>query len=1677
MSKKLKENRVLDKILASILILCLTLVNSILVASYLTNGIISYAAGGELENQELKIANGGMEFDAYYLDQNGRKTHSFVSDVNAQTKLYLYTKINNGYLKDASIEFRDAHKGTKTNFELAETEGAESIQKIDKEKQIINLKQLNQGNEVILEIPIKANFGETIEKDQLSQTNKMILKGTYINNQGKESTIEKEIDTNLTYTSDQDITLSNEITKYLPFTIGSNKGVILQNTLKLSQNRENQNKVMPIKNTELVITVPKMNEIAPNKVEVYTNSLLATNGEKDQTITFNEKNWTYDSQTGEIRIQVENTEKDGKIYAGTGEDVYYVTYTYPEAAYQERGTNIITKVSAKVNRFQGQDEISKEQHIDAEISLKEKIGNTVTGNIQSEQAEINKGKLYANYQSNQKIYETEFSQKVMMNISNKELIEGTILVANQEEAYHDQDPMGKLNTYYKESIFSKENLEKVLGLEGSITIRDKESKEVIGFIDKNTVANEKGKVVVTYTSNPKEIEIETSKPQENGEIAFSNKKAITLDEKSTKEQIKEITSLKANIETQVKYIESTAFEVTDTKEVAIPMTETTTNTDLVINKTELSSVVENKDVELKLVLNNDKEQSDLYTNPKFRIEFPSQIEDVTIKSANLVFGDELQIESITKEIVEGKIILNINTIGVQTRFSDGNLTNGTNINILADIRVKKLTPNMEESIKLNYTNDNVVLYTQAEKTMPIKFVAPTEMVNIAEISGIENIGAVDTMDGEKAVKIGILDPEKTVTMKNTVINNNPNSCSNVELIGRIPAKDNKKITTDESLGSNFDLTLKTPIQVQGAEKAEIYYSTNENADKDLNKASNLWMKEPEDLSKVKSYLVLSNQVMEASTSMEVSYDLTVPANLEHNYSTFGTTAVYYNNNKEEAIVPEIKETKKLGLTTGEGPRLQLEKSVNVGDKAEINERQRIKYTLKLTNNGAEDAKNVVLKDSIPEGTTYTVYEGGGGNGANEYKEYPDQKEVIFEIGTLKAGESIEKEFEVISNAFTNKEQSELKISNTATVTAEDLEKAISSNTIENTIKKSDFSTEVVVATPDYIYQRGEELIYNLQVTNISNKDIEGTTIEVAIPEGTTYKESNLYLSKVEKPINPGDYDKDNRGIQYDENHKKVNCQVGTLLQGAIVKFQLILDINKDTNLKTIQYNALVKGEGTKDYSVTNNQVQVGEAKLSIQKSSTTPKNILEGDIIDYTITIKNEGEIAIMETTIEDLLPEELELVNGYQYDNGVMQYENTFATDIKFTASIWPGKDLVLKFKAKAKELPEGVKQKEIANKALVKGEDGKNIESNEVIHIIEKKGGEEPDPDDPTAKHSISGTAWLDENRNGQRDSHEPLMSGIVVELMDANTKEFIKDENGAIRKITTDDNGKYSLSDIPKGKYIAVFEYDTKEYGLTDYKKTGVSEEMNSDVVEGKINQDGMERTVAITDTIDLNRTSQSDVNIGLIRSSKFDLKLDKTVSKVTVQNKQGVKTYEFNDSKLAKVDIKAKYVQGTTVFIEFKVKITNEGDTPGYAKKLIDYMPQGTTSSSEINSNWYTGKDNNLYSTSLENEIINPGETKEITLVISKKMTGENTGMITNTAEIYEDYNEAGIKDLDSTPGNRAQNEDDISTASALITIDTGQGILYFMVFLIAAMVLGIGIYLFRVRMIKKEQDKE
>ena len=66
----------------------------------------------------------------------------------------------------------------------------------------------------------------------------------------------------------------------------------------------------------------------------------------------------------------------------------------------------------------------------------------------------------------------------------------------------------------------------------------------------------------------------------------------------------------------------------------------------------------------------------------------------------------------------------------------------------------------------------------------------------------------------------------------------------------------------------------------------------------------------------------------------------------------------------------------------------------------------------------------------------------------------------------------------------------------------------------------------------------------------------------------------------------------------------------------------------------------------------------------------------------------------------------------------------------------------------------------------------------------------------------------------------------------------------------------------------------------------------------------------------------------------------------------------------------------------------------------------------------------------------------GETKILTLTLTKTMTENNTGTTVNTAEIAKASNELSIPDKDSTPGNKVQGEDDMSTAEVIISIRTG-----------------------------------
>ena len=372
----------------------------------------------------------------------------------------------------------------------------------------------------------------------------------------------------------------------------------------------------------------------------------------------------------------------------------------------------------------------------------------------------------------------------------------------------------------------------------------------------------------------------------------------------------------------------------------------------------------------------------------------------------------------------------------------------------------------------------------------------------------------------------------------------------------------------------------------------------------------------------------------------------------------------------------------------------------------------------------------------------------------------------------------------------------------------------------------------------------------------------------------------------------------------------------------------------------------------------------------------------------------------------------------------------------------------------------------------------------TSEITHIIEantsdnnngNNGNNKIDNND-IAKGTaiITGTAWVDEDGNGQKGDNEKSLSGIKVRLYNTETNNLVKDANGNTLEATTNDNGVYVLNNIGNGKYIAVFDYNRSEYGLTKYKVSGATADKTSSAILKKLTINGNEQEIASTDILDVNNANVSDINIGLIKLQDFSFKLDKFVNKVIVQDSTGSTVKEYGDETLARAEIDGKKVNGTTVVIEYKIRVTNIGEVDGYVRKISDYAPTDLKFNSELNKEWYQTTDG-ISTTALANQKLAAGQSAELTLTLTKAMTENNLGLINNSAEITEVYNDLGLTDKNSTPGNKVQGEKDYGSADLILGVKTG-GEVYAGITIGIIAILGVIIFAI-LRIIKNKKETE
>ena len=1107
-----------------------------------------------------------------------------------------------------------------------------------------------------------------------------------------------------------------------------------------------------------------------------------------------------------------------------------------------------------------------------------------------------------------------------------------------------------------------------------------------------------------------------------------------------------------------------------------------------------------------------KEQQEIFISKKEAQENLEIKENSTIEDYNLVYkSSKINKQNIEKILGENGTLEILDSEGNQLAIinQETNWEEDENKTIIYENEPNEIT------IKTSKIQDIGTL--QIENTKEIKSEMKNTNANIKTTNQITRINKEETYTDTNENTTTIKEAKTNIQMN---INNNEwtNKQQN-EITFDINLNAN---TAKDNMFKNPELKIELPNEVEkviiqnssifhenGLQIKETTVETNENGNQvittKLEGEQNQYSENAIELStdvKITATIILKKDIENTTTNIQLAYT--------NQYTLDGGTET---GNKELPLKIESYKEEQPTFTEQTEQNYQIAQEskqaieglkLEVATTAEetIYEGEYVKNNIKITNTTENKMENVKVIANIPEGVTYAELEAEyeKTTGKYEYHLKPETKQKEIEIGTLKPGETITKYYEVKANDLQEgQNQKEIETTIKAYVGETESETYQTTNTIKPAKAKLFLGSFLGVTKNQWVY--------NILVKSEKDQEVE---IKLKAPKEFTLE----YIVEREEGKK---FDLNQTTNIANDNTITVKIQTNKeyLIAGHIER----LASTPETTASKIELTATATAtlDGT-TYKSNENRIMYGYENIEVDmKSSNEGEEVKYDEEINYELTITNTGRTNLdnalysaIQINVADFLPENVKPISvtydnwkqekieqkegGYKLtDNFEKQeaiteeiYEATKnenkLPDINLYLTIPYGESSKINIKTTAKAVFEKTK---VENSATITGELIKEKTSNVVTHTIlpinneeqiENPGekpsnpenpenpGEKPsnpgetpeNPENPSStNNSISGVAWLDQNEDGQRQTGEPLLNGIKVILLDTKDATIVKESQ-------TDNSGAYRFTDVKAGNYIVIFQYDTNTYRVTAYQKNGISTTSNSDAAEKELTLNGNNIKVGVIEINNL-QTSISNMDIGLVQNKICDFKLDKTISKVTVTTKNGTKQYGYQNEKLAKVEIKAKEIEGATVVIEYKIAITNEGEIPSTIGKVIDYLPEGLTFSSEMNTNWSATGNGQIINTSISNQKIEPGKSVELTLIATKKMTANNTGTFTNSAEIGDITNSLGIKDKDSTPANKEKGEDDYAEATIIISVSTGI-VVYISIGIVLVALVGIGIFI-------------
>ena len=280
--------------------------------------------------------------------------------------------------------------------------------------------------------------------------------------------------------------------------------------------------------------------------------------------------------------------------------------------------------------------------------------------------------------------------------------------------------------------------------------------------------------------------------------------------------------------------------------------------------------------------------------------------------------------------------------------------------------------------------------------------------------------------------------------------------------------------------------------------------------------------------------------------------------------------------------------------------------------------------------------------------------------------------------------------------------------------------------------------------------------------------------------------------------------------------------------------------------------------------------------------------------------------------------------------------------------------------------------------------------------------------------------GKNMLPENAEGKYTEEKQVITyyyyqpaKVIVHYVDMTTNEELQETNKETGKVQ-------SSQVVIEGSNQVDYETEAKEFPY--YTLVEKDEEGNSLLPE---NAEGKMK-VEITKDENGKDIVKNTIDVYYYYEPKpFNIGVEKEIIGIIVDGESRTPT----NGKLERVEIYRKDVEKARVQVEYKIKVINSGEVEG-AVTMEDRLPEGMSLAN--NDGTWEEQDGVLRKIIPE---INPGETKEYTVVLNWNTAETNMGEKDNVINIVDTQNVPGFVDNND--------KDNTSNANVIIAVETGE----------------------------------